>query len=433
MDFQQGLSGLNATSRNLEVIGNNVANANTYGSKSSRAEFADMYAGAVSGTGTGNIGTGVRLATVSQQFSQGGLTTTSNPLDLAINGAGFFQVKDNNGQPLYTRNGEFKVDSDGYVVNNDGYKLQGYAADPNGAIVPKATSALQLPTKGIAPQATSKITMDMNLDSRSDVTKPTTGDAINFDDPKTYNNATSTSVYDVTGQQVALTYYFQKDSVDAASGDVTWNVFATANGTSVSTDAAGKPSAVTQIKFPISGAAPLPPLDQPITLPDIPATTKTVGGVTSTVSQKISGITLDVSKSTQFGTAFSVSDLQPNGYAPGQLGSVSIGKDGVISASYSNGKTMAVGQLELANFRNPQGLQPLGSNVWAKTPAAGEPITGTPTTGNLGSLQSGSLEDSNVDLTAELVNMITAQRAYQANAQTIKTQDQVLQTLVSLR
>ena len=178
MSFQQGLSGLNATSKNLEVIGNNVANANTFGAKASRAEFADMYANALNGAGSTPVGIGVQLQAVSQQFTQGNISATQNPMDLAINGGGFFQVTDGANPALYSRNGQFKVDRDGYVVNNDGLRLVGYQADPTGIILPGNAAALRLPTAGIEPQATTEIEMEMNLDARSATTAPTVGPAI---------------------------------------------------------------------------------------------------------------------------------------------------------------------------------------------------------------------------------------------------------------
>ena len=424
MGFQQGLSGLNATSKNLEVIGNNVANAGTYGAKASRAEFADMYAGALGNTGNTNIGIGVRLQTVAQQFTQGTISTTDNSLDVAINGSGFFQVKDEAGTMTYSRNGQFKLNNEGFLVNNSGQKLQGYQADPSGAIIPSAASSLQLPTAGITPRATDEIAMQMNLDSRSQVTAPAagaTGAAIDFNDPKTYNNATSLTTYDVKGQPVALTYYYQKSAPD------TWNVFVTANGESISKDAAGAPTALTSMAFPSTGGTPSTPTS-PVTI-DIPATARADG----TTTEPITGIALDVSKTTQYGAVFGVTDVQQSGYAPGQLSSLNIEQNGVITARYTNGLTKSAGQIELANFRNPQGLQALGGNVWAPTYTSGQPVVGTPGAGSMGALQSGALEDSNIDLTAELVNMITAQRVYQANAQTIKTEDSILQTLVNLR
>jgi flagellar hook protein FlgE len=420
MSFQQGLSGLNASSKNLEVIGNNVANANTYGSKASRAEFADMYANAIGAGGSNQIGIGTTLGAVAQQFTQGNITSTENPLDLAINGAGFFQVTDGTSAPVYTRNGQFKVDRDGYIVNNQQQRLMGYGADASGAILAGAATALRMPTAGITPAASTGIKMELNLDARAQVTLPTAGAPIDFTDPKTYNNATSVTVYDAKGQDVALTYYFQKAATD------TWNVYVTANGTPLATTALG-PAASTTITFPANGAAPTAPIGT-VAL-DIPSVTNAVGAVTV----PIPAVALNVSGATQFGAQFGVTDLSQDGYAAGQLIGVRFEDDGIITARYSNGQTKPAGQVEIANFRNPQGLQSLGGNAWARTFGSGDAIVGVPGDGNLGALQSGALEESNVDLTAELVNMITAQRVYQANAQTIKTQDQVLQTIVNLR
>ena len=419
MGFQQGLSGLNASSKSLEVIGNNIANANTYGAKSSRAEFADVYANAIGGTRNA-IGIGVSVAAVAQQFTQGNITGTDNPLDVAINGGGFFQVHDPSGAMTYSRNGQFKVDNAGFIVNNQGSHLMGFPADATGTIIPGTATALQMPTAGITPQVTTGIQMEMNLDSRAGVTLPTAGAPIDFADPSTYNNATSQTVYDVKGQEVALTYYFQKTGTD------TWNVYVAANGTPLATSG-GNPAPSTTITFPTNGGTPTAPAGT-VAL-DIPSVSNAVGAVTV----PITGVALDLSGATQYGAQFGVTDLQQDGYSAGQLIGAQIDANGVISARYSNGETRPAGQLELATFRNPQGLQPMGGNVWARTYAAGEPIVGKPGEGNLGVLKSGALEESNVDMTAELVNMITAQRVYQANAQTIKTQDQVLQTLVNLR
>jgi flagellar hook protein FlgE len=419
MGFQQGLSGLNASSKSLEVIGNNIANANTYGAKSSRAEFADVYANAIGGTRNA-IGIGVSVAAVAQQFTQGNITGTDNPLDVAINGGGFFQVRDPSGAMTYSRNGQFKVDNAGFIVNNQGSHLMGFPADATGTIIPGTATALQMPTAGITPQVTTGIQMEMNLDSRAGVTLPTAGAPIDFADPSTYNNATSQTVYDVKGQEVALTYYFQKTGTD------TWNVYVAANGTPLAT-AGGNPAPSTTITFPTNGGTPTAPAGT-VAL-DIPSVSNAVGAVTV----PITGVALDLSGATQYGAQFGVTDLQQDGYSAGQLIGAQIDANGVISARYSNGETRPAGQLELATFRNPQGLQPMGGNAWVQTVASGGPVVGTPGSGNLGVLQAGALEESNVDLTAELVNMIVAQRSYQANAQTIKTQDQILQAIVNLR
>ncbi|MDE2592703.1 MAG: flagellar hook protein FlgE [Burkholderiales bacterium] len=447
MGFQQGLSGLNVSSRNLEVIGNNVANAGTYGAKSSRAEFADMYASALSGAGSNNVGIGATVASVSQQFTQGNITTTNSPMDMAINGNGFFQVTDGSKPTMYTRNGQFKIDRNGYIVNNQGHKLLGYQADTRGTIVSGTASPLQLPTSGIAPHATDQITMEMNFDSRQAVPTQT---PLDFTDPRTYNFSTSQTVYDTKGQAVSLNYYYVKTSAD------NWDMYATANGTPVLNNGGTPPTAmrVASFTFPASGgtATNTSGLSAPgsagtistydntgavkstvsngiFTLPTIPASTMASGALT----QPITGVKMDMSQTTEYGAAFSITNLAQTGYAPGQLSSISVDPSGIVMARYSNGQSKPAGQVELATFRNPQGLQPQGGNEWSSTFASGDPVVGTPGAGNIGALQAGALEESNVDLTGELVNMMVAQRMYQANAQTIKTEDQVLQTLVNMR
>ncbi|MGZ5187705.1 MAG: flagellar hook protein FlgE, partial [Caldimonas sp.] len=367
MGFQQGLSGLNASSKSLEVIGNNIANANTYGAKVSRAEFADVYANAIGGTSNA-IGIGTTIGAVAQQFTQGNISTTDNPLDVAINGAGFFQVRDTSGSTSYSRNGQFKVDSTGFIVNNQGGRLMGYPADATGVIIPGTAAALQMPTAGITPAVTTKIDMEMNLDSRSAVTLPGAGAPIDFADPTTYNNATSQTVYDAKGQDVALTYYFQKAGTD------TWNVYVAANGVPIAT-AGGNPAASTTITFPTNGGAPTAPVGA-VTL-NIPSVTNAAGAVTV----PIAGVALTLSGATQYGSQFGVTDLAQDGYAAGQLIGVQINADGVIAARYSNGQTKPAGQLELATFRNPQGLQPMGGNGWVRSAASGDPIVGVPGSG----------------------------------------------------
>ena len=427
MSFQQGVSGLTASARNLEVIGNNVANASTVGAKVARAEFADIYARAVSG-GASSIGLGVSQTAVTQQFSQGSLQSTDNPLDMAINGGGFFQIKDAGGSLSYTRNGQFKIDREGFITNTQGAKLMGFPANEQGKLVPGQAQPLSLPTAGIKPSITSNVNLELNLDARGGAKlDPAVTPVINFSDAKTYNNATSVNVFDSKGQEVALTYYFQKSAVD------TWSVYASANGTPVNPDGAGNPQAITTLKFSSDGRAPVNPADPAVPLPPIPfavpATTNTQGAVT----EPIASVSLDLAKLTQYGTIFGVTNVTQDGFPPGQLSSIKIQPNGVVLASYSSGQSTPIGQVQLATFRNVQGLQPLGGNNWSSTFESGDAITGTPGAGNLGGLQSGVVEQSNVDLTNELVQMMVAQRIYQANAQTIKTQDTILQTLVNLR
>jgi len=259
MSFQQGLSGLNTTSKNLEVIGNNIANAGTFGAKASRAEFSDFYAAALNGSTSTGAGIGTQLSSISQQFTQGGITATDNPLDIAISGRGFFQVSDGVSPPRFSRNGQFKVDRDGFVVNNAGMKLLGYTADAGtGQIQPGLAVPIQLPTSGVAPHATTTIGMQYNLDSRDSIKLPAAAPLIDFNDAATYNDAKSQTVYDAKGQPITLTYYFQRASAATSANPTApdeWNVYITANGVTVGGTPAA-PDPLTKITFSADGSVP---------------------------------------------------------------------------------------------------------------------------------------------------------------------------------
>jgi flagellar hook protein FlgE len=424
MSFQQGLSGLNAASKQLEVIGNNVANANTVGFKQSRAEFADVFANSLTGGGGTQIGIGTNLSTVAQQFTQGNVTSTNNSLDIAINGGGFFRMT-NNGAVTYSRNGQFKMDKDGFIVDAASKHLTGYAADSAGILQKGAPVDLKINTADLQPKATAKIVGLVNLDSRKATPAVTPFDPT---DPTTYNDSTAVTVFDSLGNSHTLQSFFVK----TAAPNV-WSVFTTADG--ISTTALPTPSAT--LTFPATGtglnptsvpASPTPVTFAPLNPPIPPATIPTIPTGAAAMA-----LTIDYSASTQFGSNFSINSLSQDGYTSGRLAGFNTGSDGTIVGRYSNGQSRTLGQVVLSSFANPNGLQSLGGNAWSESSTSGTPLVGVPGSGTLGVMQSSAVEDSNTDLTAELVNMITAQRYYQANAQTIKTQDQVLQTLVNLR
>jgi len=406
MSFQQGLSGLNAASRNLAAIGNNVANASTIGYKTARAEFADVFANSLSGSGGSQVGIGVSLAAVRQQFTQGNIITSANAMDLAINGAGFFRMS-SNGVASYTRNGQFSLDRDGFIVNASGARLTGYPADPAGLVSASTPAELRISLANLAPQATSRATMALNLDSREAVVGP----AFNINDAGTYSSSTAMTVYDSQGNATTLTAYFRKTAANA------WEVYGAANGAVLN---GGAP--IGTLAF---GANGLLAADQTMNV-SIPL----ANGAASPLAFPV---TFPVTEMTQFGVNFAASTLTQDGFTTGRIAGFSIAEDGTILGRYTNGQTRAQGQVVLANFVSPQGLAALGNNQWAETAESGQALVAAPGSGSLGVLQAGALEEANVDLTAELVNMITAQRIYQANAQTIRTQDQVLQTLVNLR
>lgn len=414
MSFQQGLSGLNAASKQLEVIGNNVSNANTVGFKESRAEFADVFANSITGGGGSQIGIGTNLATVAQQFTQGNITSTNNSLDIAINGNGFFRMS-TAGAITYTRNGQFQLDKAGYIVDSGSKRLTGYSADASGNILSGAAVELQIDTADIQPAATTKIEGTINLDSRNNPMPAIP--AFSAADPTTYNNSTASTVYDSLGNSHTLQNYFRKTAAN------TWDVYTTVDGVSTA------PATTAVITFTGTGVSPtIAPALPSVTFTPLNTATPAVANGAAAVTT-----TIDYSKSTQFGSAFSINKLSQDGFTSGRLSGFNTSSDGTIVGRYSNGQSKNLGQVLLSSFTNPNGLQSLGGNAWAVSASSGPALNGTPGSGLLGVLQSSATEDSNVDLTAELVNMITAQRIYQANAQTIKTQDQVLQTLVNLR
>lgn len=420
MAFQQGLSGLNAAAKGLDVIGNNIANSNTVGFKASEAQFADVYANSLVGAGN-LVGIGTQVSGVAQQFAQGNITSSNNPLDVAINGNGFFRLSDA-GAVTYTRNGQFQLDKSGFIVNNNGQDVTGYPVDGNGLIVPSSPQPLQIPTGDIAPKQTSELDATVNLDSR--LVAPSTA-VFNPADPTSYNNSTSVTLYDTLGNPHLLSLFFVKTATANQ-----WNTFATVDGTAATNVNLGNGNGVAEaLNFTTGGALTTPmPLNGSINLTQVATDLGLVNGATSPLT-----FSLNFKGTSQFGANFGVSSLSQNGYTSGRLSGLSVGADGVIQGRYSNGQSRNIGQVVFASFNNPQGLKPLGNNLWSESSDSGPATIGAPNTGSLGVIQASAVEDSNVDLTAELVNMITMQRAYQANAQTIKTQDSLLQTLVNLR
>lgn len=416
MAFQQGLSGLNAAARNLDTIGHNVANANTVGFKASRTEFADVYATTIYGVASTSPGIGVEVGAIAQQFAQGALTTTSNSLDLGINGGGFFRMSDN-GSVTYTREGQFKLDKSGYIVNGAGMKLTGYPVDANGVVTNGTAQELKLNSADVPPKATKNATVRVNVDARkatADVNKP-----FSLNDASTYDGGTSVSVFDSLGREHVMALYFRK------TGENTWSVHGTADGNLLAPTGGAAGASLGTLSFTSDGKLNL-----------APGTTTSPFEVTVPVGADAGGnqtVTLNFNDTTQFGTAFTVAHQEQDGNGTGKLAGFSVGRDGSLMARYTNGQSVNQGRVALANFTNPQGLQAIGNNQWIETADSGSPLVGSPATGTLGEIQSGALESSNVDLTQELVNMITAQRVYQANAQTVQTHDQLLQTIVNLR
>jgi len=508
MSFQQGLSGLNSAAKSLDVIGNNIANSSTVGFKGSTTEFADVYARSLNGAGATQAGIGVSVAAIAQQFTQGNIETTSNPLDIAINGGGFFRTQ-MGGTIQYTRNGQFSLDKSGFVVTPQGANVTGYGVAANGQILASTPTPLQINTADMKPVATTKVDTSINLDSRETVP---TNYPFNANDATTYNKQVPVSVYDTLGNSHTMSLYYVK------TGSGTWDVYAGADGSEITNVNVSKassddptaqaaraawtaatkaspqdPAAVAQalsayaaaasnavstaagsagataatiaaiqsaassqgntvgatpdqvdqvisaavsvpsvpigtLKFDSNGALSAP-LMSPQTLPlNVSFPIYPATGAKETLAIKVG-----FNGSTQYGADTSEKLTTQDGYTAGHLQRFSASADGTLLGQYSNGQTKPLGQIVLANFTNAGGLEPIGNNSWTETSASGTPLLGVAGTGGFGVLQSSATESSNVDLTAELVDMITAQRVYQANAQTIKTQDAVLQTLVNLR
>lgn len=407
MSFRIALSGLSAAQASLDVTANNIANANTTGFKGSRAEFTDVYATAFGSIGSLDSGAGVRLASVTPLFTQGNIDFTGNALDLAVNGEGLFVLSDQ-GSHVYSRAGAFRVDRDGYVVNVNGQRLQAYPAlNTTGTSFSTASLGdLQLSATTTAPNPTTSADISLNLDANSAALGP---GAIDPADPSTFSYSTSLTTYDSLGQSHTTAMFFRR--IDTAAR--TWDVRLVSDGdvaqtTTVQTltfDSLGQLTAPMPLNFgvydPGNGAAPM-------------------------------NVDYDFTGTSQYGSGFAVNSLFQDGYATGRLSGLDIDSSGVVLARFSNGQTSAMGKVALANFANPQGLTPLGDSTWGGTFNAGDRRLGEPGAGNFGFLQSGALENSNVEITEELVSLITAQRSFQANAQVISAADTVTQTVINI-
>lgn len=389
------LSGLRAATIDLQVTGNNVANSGTYGFKQSRAEFSDLF---VSGAAGSQVGNGVQVTGVSQEFAQVGFSITGNPYDMAINGDGFFVLSGvTDSAPLYTRAGNFTVDSSGYITTQVGDRLQGFTA--SGGEITATVGDMRIPKDPVPPTATSKIDVDMNLFSADEsITAP-------FDpsDAKTYNTRASVEVFDSLGESHVFNAFYIKRS------DNNWDVEIEADGAPLSSgtitfNSDGSYQSSTGLSNmswnPSNGAAPGQTVD------------------------------FDLSDATQFGSPTAVRSIETDGSPSGAPVGVNIDSDGIVSVVYNNGNILSVGQVAVATFDNPNGLFSAGNTSWSETNESGRPLVNA--SNSTGSIKSGALEDSNVDLTEQLVRLITAQRTFQANAQSIRAGDTLTQTIINI-
>jgi len=405
MTLDVALTGINAASTELSTIANNIANASTTGFKKSGVAFTDIYARSTFGAQRNAPGEGVNVSRINQDFSQGGMEATGNNLDLAVEGLGMFQVTDQ-GTPMYTRDGSFGLDRNGFIVNAQGHRLNGYTTNENAQIEP-VIGELKIEYSDLQPKITENVTLGMNLDSSAEVLP-----AFDVSDPSTFNYSASATVFDSLGSEQVATLYVHKDAPNA------WSGFLYVDGQEVS-----QPGGE-ELLFNTSGA-----LDTVNGTPD-----RNFSSILFTPASGAEPMALEfgIGEVTQYESAFGTNTLSQDGYSSGRLSNFDVDPTGVIFGRFSNGQSRTMGQVTLSNFANVQGMQPQGGNAWVKTFASGEPVVGVPGSASLGLIQSGSLEESNVDITEELVAMISAQRGFQASAQVISTDDQLTQTIMNL-
>jgi len=462
MSFQQGLSGLNMAAKTLDILGNNIANAQTVGFKAGGAKFADIYASTMMTT-LQQIGQGSTVMAVAQTFTQGNITSTNNPLDIAINGEGFlrFQPSLTDATPLYSRNGQLHLNAEGYLVNAQDKFLAVYPSPEGVTIDNTVARPLRLPMTPLPPRQTGTLEQTEQLTGGVFVgANLNFGDrrAMNVDpnntswqallpwnpaaiDPAMYNYSTSLNVFDQVGEPHVLTMYFIRTG-DSNTGPQQreWQVkFMLDNRYEIQNfyDADGNGNPLLQ--FDPTGRPDNSVYGSRFRL-DLQSTLDVLGGpgdLTDPNGLALFDVNIpmnvDFSKMTQFATNYDVHTLSQDGYAPGAISGIDIARNGLITGRYSNGRAQLLGQVPLTIFRNPHGLIPLGDNLYAPSIYAGDPLEAVAGAGARGSITAGSVEEANVDLTKELVDMITAQRTYQANVQTIKTQDSIMQAIVNLR
>ncbi|MCP4991860.1 MAG: flagellar hook protein FlgE [Colwellia sp.] len=460
MSFNIALSGLNAAQKDLDVSSNNIANVNTVGFKESRAEFVDVYASSLLAAGKTKVGDGVLTADVAQQFSQGSIQFTNNALDLAITGNGFFATvpEIDSLETSYTRAGQFKLNSDNFVVNSGGGHLLGFPVNPDGSSASVSLSTaepIRIPTASGAPTKTSEVDVRMNLPAGDSYIANAPG---NFDpeDPLTFNNSTSVTIFDSLGDSHVMTYFFVKD--DPAANPNEWMLFAAVDGKPINLEdplntavgdgrVGGAVSGPLQPTGGIIGARlvfdasgdfvnQFPPLanggivTEKFTnhLPNGADTDQTVE-----INFNLDPTGPNPNEPTQFASNFEVTALNQDGLAVGRLTGIDIGTDGLVRATYSNGTSQPLSRITMVNFANEQGLTQIGGTSWKESIVSGEALAGEAGSGTFGTVNSSALEQSNVNLTTELIDLISAQRNFQANSRALEVDNQLNQTILQIR
>ena len=449
MSFNNALSGVNAAQKDLNVTANNIANVNTTGFKESRAEFADVYANSVYVSSKTQVGNGVATAAVAQQFHQGALQFTNNALDLAIQGNGFFVTSDGLGsmERTYTRSGAFKLNENSYMVNNQGAFLQGYEVTSEGvpkAISVNATKPIQIPDRAGEPAQTTQIEASFNLPANAKPQPSGTGDVSSFNpkDSSTYSSSTSVVMYDSLGESHTLTKYFTKDAdpVDPtkAASPTSWTMYLYEGDKPIDITGGIAPTmAVGLNQAPLGTKVTFDAAGKMTTTNPDPIKTQALGtpgaGLINNGADGTQTIELKLNDVTQYSSPFEVNQLTQDGSTVGRLTKVEVGVDGIVSATYSNATTVKVAMVAMAKFANPQGMNQVGDTSWQQSLLSGEALPGTANGGTFGSIKSSALEQSNVDLTSELVDLITAQRNFQANSRSLEINSSLQQTILQIR
>jgi len=449
MSFNIALSGLAAAQKDLDSTANNIANVNTSGFKESRAEFADVYAGSIFTSSRTKVGDGASTSMIAQQFSQGSLKFTNNSLDIAISGDGFFAMTPDLAarDMSFTRAGAFKLSKENFIVDNNGNYLQGYAVDPTSgsttSVSLSTTQPIQIPSTAGAPRSTSNVYMTMNLDSR--VVVPTA--VFNPTDKATFNSSTSTTIYDSLGEPHILTLYFRKTG---AATDNDWLVYGQLdnnNATPPTTTGAVTAGVGHVFQLPAGAKLDFDSSGKPIgTLPNLQLPAGAGTGLNdptlpylkngATFISPVTVLFRDESNTklpTQYASKFEVGSLSQDGTTVGRLTGIDIDAAGRVMASYSNGNQTYLSQITMVKFANPQGLTQVGNTSWKASLRSGDPLAGEANTGTYGSINSSALEQSNVNLTNELVDLIAAQRNFQANSRALEVNSTLQQTVLQIR
>ncbi|MDR8524488.1 flagellar hook protein FlgE [Shewanella fidelis] len=453
MSFNIALSGISSAQKDLNTTANNIANVNTTGFKESRAEFADVYASSIFANSKTTVGGGVATSQIAQQFHQGSMQFTNNSLDMAINGGGFFVTSSEIGSQdhSYTRAGAFKFDSNNYIVDSAGNYLQTFPVDKDGnstSVSLTTTKPVQIPDTAGSPVKTDNVGLQMNLNAGEGTLDPA---AFDPDDPETFNNSTSVTIYDSLGEPHILTSYFVRPPNAAHNNESNWVAFyavdgkpvnldpdsgeykidadgdGTADGTAKAENAAGWKGAAVSFNATGGYEGSNPAV---ITTEELGVGGANVLGPGADGSQKL---TLNFNNPTQFASPFEVTELTQDGTTVGRLTNVEVGADGLINASYSNGSTVPLARVALVRFANEQGLSQSGNTSWKASLDSGPALAGEANSGTFGSIRSSALEQSNVDLTTELVDLISAQRNFQANSRTLEVNNTLQQSILQIR